>query len=51
MEFTSRNIPNKMLGGQQEFKKVVNNCKEKNIKVMVDILNNISKARPHRKYK
>mmetsp|Transcript_5356 Transcript_5356/g.8270 ORF Transcript_5356/g.8270 Transcript_5356/m.8270 type:complete len:342 (-) Transcript_5356:3012-4037(-) len=48
---TDRSRPNRMLGGPEGLKRIVQKGKEKNVKIVVDSLARISSSRHHRKYK
>lgn len=51
LAITSRDTPNRMLGGNSAFKELTKKANEKNIKILIDSLTRVSSARMHKKYK
>lgn len=51
LAITCRSTANKMLGGDEGFKRVMQAAKNNKIKIIVDCLARISSSRSHRKYR
>lgn len=51
LAITCRKTANKMLGGDEGFKKVMQQAKQSKMKIVIDCLARISSSRAHRKYR
>jgi hypothetical protein len=51
LAITCRQTTNKMLGGDEGFRRVMKQAKESKMKIVIDCLTRISSSRSHRKYR
>lgn len=51
LAITCREVPCVMLGGDEEFKKLMSTAKNNKLKIIIDCVSRISSSRHHRKYK
>jgi hypothetical protein len=51
LAITCRSTANKMLGGDEGFKRVMTQAKQSKMKIVIDCLTRISSSRQHRKYR
>ncbi len=51
LSITNRSIPNRMLGGENHFKELVNRASELKMSILIDSLTRVSSSRMDRRYK